>query len=148
RTTSAQHVLFLADQPWSTIQASQESVKLATNSQSAQYNQTYHFLATVHEWDRSLATHALICDGKEYSAFLRPAAEGIRNEAGGNYGSVAAACARRLHRLDGTAHRGLLLAAWPARRGVGPDRPQRDSRDRGRRRPQPPFPQDPLAAAR
>src|SRR5208282_1670144 len=65
----------------------------------------------------------------------------------GGFRDVATACADGLFHLGDTARRGVLRSAQPARRGMGPDRPERSGRNRGGRRHQPPRPQGTMAAA-
>ena len=66
----------------------------------------------------------------------------------GNCREIAAICAGRLRHLVGGTGRAVLRAARPARRDVGPDRPERGGRHRRGRGDQPPAPQAAVAPAR
>jgi hypothetical protein len=65
-----------ADQPWSTMQVSQKSLQFASISQFTQCGRECYSGQTASGGIQSLTTHALICNGKEYSTFLGPALRG------------------------------------------------------------------------
>src|SRR5712691_9682743 len=73
------------------------------------------------------------------SALPGAACKGGTVSLGGNF-DIATVCAGGLFHLGDVAHRGVLLAAQPAPRGVGPDRPERSSCHRGGRGHQPSRP--------